>query len=86
MTFVLKSQRLHGPHWLSIKYSIISDEWGDNRGELTGYLHMDKERPTYVTPYKKCYLYYWLDNSRMHVSDNGHCGVIHTTLTGVFHK
>ena len=89
---VLKPQKLHGPNWLKIRIYMISEEMGDSRGEFFGYLQMDTEKPTYVTPLYKCHLYFSLHDhagaigkrKTLEVKDNEKCGALVLALTGKY--
>lgn len=76
------------PHSNSIATTItlISDEWGDQRGELTGYLHTDTDVPTFVTPFKGCALTFTLKNDELAVGDNKKCGDLMSGVVGAYKK
>jgi len=85
-SLTLKKPGFHGPNWLPLTFHLISNEWGDNRGELIGYLHMDNTVPTYVTPFAGCHLFFRLSGRYLNVSDNEQCGALAGSLAGEYTK
>lgn len=88
VTYVISEQNLHGPAWLRLQIQIISDEWGDSRSDMVGYLQMDQSKPTYFTPYQGCKLYFDSKvEGRLIVSSSDECrGALENKLVGVFVK
>jgi hypothetical protein len=82
---VLKETTLH-TGWVETTIFLISDEWGDQRGELTGYLHTDEDPPAFVTPFAKCHLLFELNVQGLAVRDNGKCGGLMRRVVGRYGK
>lgn len=81
----LKESTLH-TGWLETTFFLISPEWGDQRGELTGFLHMDEEPPIFITPFAGCALLLDRDQNAVNVRDNGKCGGVFRNVVGSYAK
>jgi hypothetical protein len=87
VTVTLTKQKLHGPNWVAMKIDLISDEWGDQRGELKGYLHADKKPALFVTPFMGCHFNVEKtaeDTLRLTERDAKKCGAVGELLRGTY--
>jgi hypothetical protein len=87
VTVVLTKQKLHGPNWVAMKIELISDEWGDQRGEFKGYLHADKKPALFVTPIPKCHLFVEKTaKNDLVITDNKFCGAVGDKVRGTYQR
>jgi len=82
-TIWLKETTLH-TGWVHASISVVSNRWGDQRAELTGYLHTDEARPSFITPFAKCVLVFSLKGETIEVKDNRRCGRLMAGVVGSY--
>jgi hypothetical protein len=82
-TIRLKETTLH-PLWVEAGISVVSDRSGDQRGELSGYLHTDETPVRFIMPFGACDLVFSLTKGSLEVKDNGKCGGLMRGVVGVY--
>jgi hypothetical protein len=82
---LLREAKLH-PAWVEATITLTSEESGDQRATLTGYLHVEKNPATFVTAFRGCALIFAQKAGGLAVRDNGRCGALMKVVAGEYAK